>query len=1598
MQPGSAPRNVQGSPLSASTVVVQWDPPKEPNGQVTGYKVYYTTRPNLPTAAWSVQAVDNNQLTTISDLTHHTIYTIRVQAFTSRGPGPLSSPVQVKTQQGVPSQPSNLRSVATTSTSVQLTWTRPAHPRETIVGYVIYWNDTFTQQAYQLAIPNLDTYTLQDLDPDTLYYVWVAAKSRRGEGPATAPPPCQDRSVRTLNGPLAGYGVRYAKPGEAWKTRKVGPEASGVLLSGLEPWTTYRVQVWASTEVGGGPATPPILAQTEEGVPGEPRQVVVSPLSSTGLTVAWQPPANHNGLIRGYQLHVQELTPAGDLVNEPARFDVADPDAAEFNVTGLQPDTEYGVQVAAVTRRGDGTRSRAVASRTLGGVPTKPELRVHLLTSEAEPAVQVEWTRPAHTYGQLLSYRLRYGRLDQALEETEINPLDHQTAVRGLEQGSKYMFRLAGRNAMGWGQEAVAYLDMPEGGKFTVTLTAERRPTVRAVPTAPPQNLSHRLQSPTTVVVSWDAPLAQYRNGRVVHYGLQFLRSADSASTAEHNTTVTRMVFSSLDENTEYVFRVRAYTAQGAGPWSSRSSVHTPGDVPPAPTNVQAMATSDQSVEVWWDTVPYFLDILGYQVLYTQTAVEDLDQWSSRQVPLTSSAELTGLDSHAMYAVRVAAVTRQGLGRLSDLITVRVTPTDVPVQLRAQDVTTHSMALLWKPPAKLDPLKYKITYGSHKEFYDSQGLLQELPIPPVTVEVERGTSFTIDSLMPFTSYQVNITAVPPDLTFRPPARITVTTAMAAPKPMVKPDTYGLQQDGEITVILPQASEEYGPISHYLLAVVPDQMADREPDHFTLDVLESTPTDQLGPYIAAKFMRRAMPNMFSLGDGKTYLDYPNRRLQPGVVYRVFVRAVVDTPLKSLYTSSPFSDGLSLELAEASGGPGGDMGPGDLPDVSQVEGRGSVAWVLGPVLVVLVLGTAFLAAVLLRRKHHLMKAVPGALASQANGGETTMKLLVNHAPERSEPCPPPSDPVELRRLNFQTPGMLAHPPVPVTELAAHIHRLRADDNLKFSQEYESIDPGQQFTWENSNCEANKPKNRYANVVAYDHSRVVLAGEEDYINANYCDGYRRHNAYVATQGPLPETFADFWRMVWEQRSFTIVMVTKLEERTRIKCDQYWPSRGTEVYGVMHVTITDREEFAAYVIHTFLIQRAGSPERREVRQLQFTAWPDHGVPDHPTPFLGFLRRVRAVNPPEAGPVVVHCSAGVGRTGCFIVIDSMVERLRHERTVDIYGHVTCLRAQRNYMVQTEDQYMFIHEAVLEAATLGNSEVSAEGLYTHLQRLQTSAGPSTGLELEFKKLSSLRPTPTAGGRFATANLPVNKFKNRLMNILPYEATRVCLQPLRGVEGSDYINASFIDGYRQRGAYIATQGPMAETTEDLWRMLWEHNSNIVVMLVRLHETSREKCHQYWPGDQIQRYLYFVVEPITEYNMPQYILREFKVTDARDGQSRTVRQFQFTDWPDQGVPKSGEGFIDFIGQVHKTKEQFGQEGPITVHCSGGAGRTGVFITLSIVLERMQHEGVLDLLQTVHLLRTQRPGMVQTLDQYHFCYRAALEYLGSFDNYAN
>ncbi|XP_038305793.1 receptor-type tyrosine-protein phosphatase F isoform X33 [Canis lupus familiaris] len=1369
--------------------------------------------------------------------------------------------------------------------------------------------------------------------------------------------------------PVSYYGIQYRAAGTEGPFQEVdGVATTRYSIGGLSPFSEYAFRVLAVNSIGRGPPSEAVRARTGEQAPSSPpRRVQARMLSASTMLVQWEPPEEPNGLVRGYRVY---YTP--DARRPLSAWHKHNTDAGLLTTVGsLLPGITYSLRVLAFTAVGDGPPSPTIQVKTQQGVPAQPA--DFQAEAESDTRIQLSWLLPPQE--RIIKYELVYWAAEDEGQQHKVtfDPTSSYT-LEDLKPDTLYHFQLAARSEMGV-------------GVFTPTVEAR---TAQSTPSAPPQKVTCVSTGSTTVRVSWVPPPAASRNGVITQYSVAY-EAVDGEDRGRHVVESISREHSSwdlvgLEKWTEYRVWVRAHTDVGPGPESSPVLVRTDEDVPSGPPRkVEVEPLNSTAVRVSWKLpVPskQHGQIRGYQVTYVR-----LENGEPRGPPIIQDVMLaeaqetiiSGLTPETTYSITVAAYTTKGDGARSKPKVVTTTGAVFAKNFRVAAAMKTSVLLSWEvPDSYKSAVPFKILYNGQSVEVDGHSMRKLIAdLQPNTeysfVLMNRGSS--AGGLQ----HLVSIRTAPDLLPHKPmPASAFI-------------------EDGRFTLSMPHV-QDASLIRWFYIVVVPidrvggSVLAPRwsTPEELELDELleaieqgggerrRRRQAERLKPYVAAQV--DVLPESFTLGDKKSYRGFYNRPLSPDLSYQCFVLASLKEPVdQKRYASSPYSDEIVVQVTPA-----------------QQQEEPEMLWVTGPVLAVILIILIVIAILLFKRKR---THSPSSKDEQSIGLKDS---LLAHS----------SDPVEMRRLNYQTPGssvpscpnissMRDHPPIPITDLADNIERLKANDGLKFSQEYESIDPGQQFTWENSNLEVNKPKNRYANVIAYDHSRVILTSVDgvpgsDYINANYIDGYRKQNAYIATQGPLPETMGDFWRMVWEQRTATVVMMTRLEEKSRVKCDQYWPARGTETHGLIQVTLLDTVELATYTVRTFALHKSGSSEKRELRQFQFMAWPDHGVPEYPTPILAFLRRVKACNPLDAGPMVVHCSAGVGRTGCFIVIDAMLERMKHEKTVDIYGHVTCMRSQRNYMVQTEDQYVFIHEALLEAATCGHTEVPARSLYAHIQKLgQVPPGESvTAMELEFKLLASSKAHTS---RFISANLPCNKFKNRLVNIMPYELTRVCLQPIRGVEGSDYINASFLDGYRQQKAYIATQGPLAESTEDFWRMLWEHGSTIVVMLTRLREMGREKCHQYWPAERSARYQYFVVDPMAEYNMPQYILREFKVTDARDGQSRTIRQFQFTDWPEQGVPKTGEGFIDFIGQVHKTKEQFGQDGPITVHCSAGVGRTGVFITLSIVLERMRYEGVVDMFQTVKTLRTQRPAMVQTEDQYQLCYRAALEYLGSFDHYA-
>ncbi|VTJ65529.1 Hypothetical predicted protein, partial [Marmota monax] len=276
-----------------------------------------------------------------------------------------------------------------------------------------------------------------------------------------------------------------------------------------------------------------------------------------------------------------------------------------------------------------------------------------------------------------------------------------------------------------------------------------------------------------------------------------------------------------------------------------------------------------------------------------------------------------------------------------------------------------------------------------------------------------------------------------------------------------------------------------------------------------------------------------------------------------------------------------------------------------------------------------------------------------------------------------------------------------PVQLDDFDSYIKDMAKDSDYKFSLQFEELKLiGLDIPHFAADLPLNRCKNRYTNILPYDFSRVRLVSmneEEgaDYINANYIPGYNSSQEYIATQGPLPETRNDFWKMVLQQKSQIIVMLTQCNEKRRVKCDHYWPFTEDPIaYGDITVEMISEEEQDDWACRHFRINYAD--EMQDVMHFNYTAWPDHGVPtaNAAESILQFVHMVRQQATKSKGPMIIHCSAGVGRTGTFIALDRLLQHIRDHEFVDILGLVSEMRSYRMSMVQTEEQYIFIHQCV----------------------------------------------------------------------------------------------------------------------------------------------------------------------------------------------------------------------------------------------------------------------------------------------------------------
>ncbi|XP_061631134.1 receptor-type tyrosine-protein phosphatase beta-like isoform X2 [Phyllopteryx taeniolatus] len=430
-----------------------------------------------------------------------------------------------------------------------------------------------------------------------------------------------------------------------------------------------------------------------------------------------------------------------------------------------------------------------------------------------------------------------------------------------------------------------------------------------------------------------------------------------------------------------------------------------------------------------------------------------------------------------------------------------------------------------------------------------------------------------------------------------------------------------------------------------------------------DIAVGTGTDVLGGLCDRSPSQR---------DGPHFCDGP---LKPTTAYRLSIRAFTRT---SDAVSAPlYADTfLSLPVRTAAGPASGAAG-----------GIGAA------VFVTVVMAT--LAALMVCRRHAQRKTVQES---------SSVNMCVRR--ERALPRGHLGVRGKCRRMTS---------PVNVIDFERHCDKLQADAHFLLSEQYESLkDVGRNQATDAALLPENRGKNRYNNILPYDSTRVKLTCVDDdlssdYINASYVPGNRFRREYIATQGPLPGTKDDFWKMVWEQNVYNAVMLTQCVEKGRVKCDRYWPAdREPLYYGDLIVRVTSESTLPEWTIREFRICIEDDPRHeRVVRHFHFTVWPDHGVPDGTRALVHFVRTVRDfVNrSPAGGPTIVHCSAGVGRTGTFVALDRLLQQSDTCDTLDVYGCVWQLRLHRSHMLQTERQYAFVHQCVSDVLRARNTTV-----------------------------------------------------------------------------------------------------------------------------------------------------------------------------------------------------------------------------------------------------------------------------------------------------
>ncbi|XP_013387209.1 receptor-type tyrosine-protein phosphatase eta isoform X2 [Lingula anatina] len=1213
-----------------------------------------------------VYTVNGKSTVNITGLDPGQMYHVSVKAVTGELFGDVSKE-NVSTEEIPPSAPINLTSDEKTTNSTNLKWEEPQHPNGKVTDYFIeYWQADHKTKEY-----------------DTYYNISTNSA---------------DTSYSVIN---------------------------------LIPGSTYKFQVKAVNSKGPGEVSNNITVTTNESTPGEVSNLTVSQNTSMSMNIGWEEPIEPNGEVITYEMHVlledkscvQQVTfsctdcPAISKISEKSEeapsctstdttqsFSIHG--RVDYTVRNLVPYTNYTFRVYPFTSVGRG-KSKDMREQTLEDTPSEPRNVMAVnITQNEKTGLNITWEAPDNPRGIITGYQLRVTVNDTSNFH---NTTDEFKALPDLLSYQNHTIEVRAYTVAGPGNWS----------KPLTVLTGEARPSA-------PQHIAFGDISPTSIEVQWQDPVM--KRGILIGY-LIIVTKASNGEVVKNETQDANEAKSfdatGLDPCQHYTFKVAARTSKGFGNYSSEQTNSTAVNIPGTPVIVKAEAITSTSILVMWIPPPNETCPIDYVVEVTDNDSKEI----VKEIPIkgynSTEKEITNLKKFWSYDIKVKANTTAGPSMPSTNVkntTLEDTP-GPPARVNAScDVCYNSMTVTWEAPTREN--KNGIITGY--VIYYTDGEISKNK----KIDIGSQKSSTITSLSAEKSYQVKVAArtrVGEGEKETAPTYVNLTSGppifVAPANTFAKVSTASVEDARkQISLQVPSSpfGSENGIVRNISVIVAEDSEAGKPES----DVRKDNKFPTLKTWGQVKDLEKITPYAIKEVEPNPWGTAGQRQRRAATPYEIIIGSQdCSNVATSKYCNGPLPSGRTYCIRIRGYTTNGYTDTPCVKQGTEPDTTGAIAGGVTAVLIVLIIAFVVLFIIAKRRGVDRFTRID----SDDKEGPTVLMMqdlnpssrLIGGKSQRETTQRNPStaghdnegfDGEELKSRSSESDEeeeAWKSRPVSTSQFKEHVEKYHRDSDLLFSDEYKTVkELAPSYEWLEAEKPSNRCKNRYTNILPFDHSRVKLLPIDDdegsdYINANYMPGYRSKREFIAAQGPLPATKDDFWRMIWEQNVTLVVMVTQCVERGRIKCEQYWPKdTEAEYYGDLVVQMRSESTLSDYTIRILDVQLGNNT--RTVRHFNFTVWPDFGCPDTTRSLLEFVKVVRThIKPDIQGPICVHCSAGVGRTGTFIAVDRLLQHIREHNEVDIFGLVLEMRENRCNMVQTEDQYIYIHECIKDAIAQG---------------------------------------------------------------------------------------------------------------------------------------------------------------------------------------------------------------------------------------------------------------------------------------------------------